>query len=142
MNQQQITLVQQTFALATPDAAAIAHRFYEELFILDPTLRPLFPADMSEQEDKLMTMLAFVVHGLRQPEQLIAAVRRLGERHVHYGVQPAHYTTVGAALLATLSTHFGPAFTAEVRDAWSAAYQLLASVMQEAGEVVGETVGR
>ncbi len=131
MNQQQIALVQQTFALAAPDAALIAERFYEQLFALDPTLRALFPAEMGEQGEKLMTMLAFAVHGLNRPEQLLAPLRRLGERHCHYGVQPHHYVTVGDALLGTLAQHFGPAFTAEVRDAWYAAYILLATTMQE-----------
>lgn len=132
MNPQQIDLIQQTFALAAPAASVIAERFYERLFVLDPTLRPLFAGDMGEQGDKLMTMLALVVHNLPQPERLLEAVRRLGERHAHYGVQPAHYTTVGEALLWTLAQHFGPAFTDEVRAAWAAAYQLLAGVMQEA----------
>ena len=103
MNSHQIDLVQQTFALAAPQAKAIANDFYQRLFALDPTLRRLFPSDMSEQGDKLMTMLAFVVHHLRQPEPILGAVRRLGERHVHYGVQPHHYTTVGEALLWTLA---------------------------------------
>jgi hemoglobin-like flavoprotein len=132
MNPQQIDLIQQTFALAAPEAGAIAERFYNRLFALDPTLRPLFSSDMGEQGDKLMTMLALVVHSLHQPEPILAAVRRLGERHAHYGVKPAHYATVGEALLWTLAQHFGPAFTDEVRAAWAAAYQLLADVMQEA----------
>ena len=132
MNPQQIDLIQQTFALAAPQAGIIAERFYQRLFVLDPTLRPLFSGDMGEQGDKLMTMLALVVHNLPQPETLLGAVRRLGERHAHYGVQPAHYVSVGEALLWTLAQHFGPAFTDEVRAAWAAAYQLLAGVMQEA----------
>ena len=132
MNPQQSDLIQQTFALAAPHAGVIAERFYQRLFVLDPTLRALFSGDMGEQGDKLMTMLALVVHNLPEPERLLAAVRRLGERHAHYGVQPAHYTTVGEALLWTLAQHFGPAFTDEVGAAWAAAYQLLAGVMQEA----------
>lgn len=132
MYPQQIDLVQQTFALAAPQAKAIADLFYQRLFELDPALRRLFRGDMGEQGDKLMTMLAFVVHHLHQPAPILDAVRRLGERHMHYGVQLHHYTTVGEALLWTLAQHFGPAFTAEVKAAWSAAYQLLTSVMQEA----------
>ncbi|MCB0186638.1 MAG: hypothetical protein KDE31_20365 [Caldilineaceae bacterium] len=132
MNPQQIDLIQQTFALAVPDATRIAERFYEQLFALDPSLRVLFPADMSEQKEKLMTMLAFAVHGLSRPEQLLEPLRRLGERHSHYGVQPQHYATVGDALLRTLAQHFGAAFTAEVREAWCVAYTLLADTMQEA----------
>jgi hemoglobin-like flavoprotein len=132
MNTQQIDLVQQTFALTAPQAGLIAARFYERLFVLDPTLRPLFPQDLREQGDKLMTMLAFVVHHLRQPEAIIGAVQRLGERHAHYGVQPQHYVTVGEALLWTLAHHFGPAFTPEVETAWRTAYGVLTTLMQAA----------
>jgi hemoglobin-like flavoprotein len=51
-------------------------------------------------------------------------------RHVGYGVTDAHYGSVGAALLWTLGQGLGEAFTDEVRDAWAAAYTLLAGVMQ------------
>ena len=126
----QITLVQQTFTLAAPHAESIASRFYARLFDLDPTLRRLFTGDMHAQGAKLMTMLAFVVHQLHEPQAILGAVQRLGERHAHYGVQPHHYATVGEALLWTLAQHFGAAFTDEVCAAWTAAYQLLVGVMQ------------
>lgn len=132
MNAKQIELVQRTFALAAPMAGEIADRFYQRLFVLDPSLRPLFSHDLQQQGDKLMTVLAFAVHGLSKPETILEPVRRLGARHVHYGVQPQHYATVGEALLWTLEEIFGPAFTPDVRDAWAAAYGLLAGVMQDA----------
>jgi hemoglobin-like flavoprotein len=132
MNAQQIELVQRTFTLAAPLAEEIAGCFYQRLFELDPTLRPLFASNLKPQGEKLMTVLAFAVRGLDQPEIIVGSVRRLGERHVHYGVQAHHYATVGEALLWTLGELFGPAFTPEVEEAWGAAYQLLAGVMQEA----------
>ncbi|MBX3000137.1 MAG: hypothetical protein KF893_16565 [Caldilineaceae bacterium] len=132
MNTQQIELVQRTFALAAPMADEIAARFYGRLFELDPSLRPLFHGDIAQQGTKLMTVLAFAVHGLSKPQTILEPVKRLGERHLHYGVQPHHYATVGEALLWTLAQLFGPAFTAEVEEAWTAAYLLLAGVMQEA----------
>lgn len=131
MTPQQIALVQQTFTLAAPQASQLADQFYQRLFALDPSLRRLFAGDMQEQGDKLMTMLAFAVHHLHQPAPILGAVQRLGERHIHYGVQPHHYATVGAALLWTLAQHFGSAFTPDVEAAWAAAYGLLTSVMQE-----------
>lgn len=131
MNPQQITLVQQSFVLAAPQANAIAACFYQRLFELDPTIRPLFSSDLQQQGEKLMTVLAFVVRGLEQLDTIIDAVRRLGQRHLHYGVQAHHYATVGDALLWTLAHYLGSAFTDECRAAWGAAYQLLASVMQE-----------
>ena len=132
MNAQQIEIVQRTFTLAAPHAEEIAANFYARLFELDPSVRPLFAHDMKQQGEKLITVLAFVVRGLDQPAQIIGAVQRLGERHVHYGVQAHHYATVGEALLWTLGELFGPAFTPEVKGAWAAAYQLLAGVMQDA----------
>jgi hypothetical protein len=46
------------------------------------------------------------------------------------GVHEKHYVTVGTALLWTLSAGLGEKFTPEVREAWTAAYGLLADVMQ------------
>ena len=47
-----------------------------------------------------------------------------------YGVTERHYETVGAALLWTLEQGLGSVFTAEVREAWTVVYQLLAATMQ------------
>lgn len=49
--------------------------------------------------------------GLDQPATMMDAVRRLGQRHGHDGVQAHHYATVGDALLWTLAQQLGPAFT-------------------------------
>lgn len=134
MNTRQIELVQQTFEQAAPYASQIADLFYRRLFELDPSLRLLFHGDLNEQGAKLMTVLAFAVRGLHQPNTILDAVRRLGERHIGYGVEADHYTTVGEALLWTLAESFGSEFTSEVREAWAQAYQTLAGVMQRAGE--------
>lgn len=138
MNTQQIEIVQRTFELAAPMAEEIADRFYERLFTVDPSLRALFRGNMQQQGNKLMTMLALVVRSLDRPETILEPARRLGERHVQYGVQPHHYASVGAALLWTLAQVFGPAFTPEVEEAWTAAYMLLAGVMQET-VVIGDS---
>lgn len=132
MDYQQITIVQQTFALAQPDADALARRFYARLFELDPSLRALFPAELSEQRRKLMATLGVAVAGLRRPDALLPALRQLGERHAGYGVRDEHYALVGRALLDSLAAHFGAAYTPAVAAAWAAAYDLLSGVMQEA----------
>lgn len=134
MNPQQINLVQETFAQAAPMAALVAERFYQRLFELDPSLRPLFRGDLKQQGEKLMTMLATAVNGLKRPEALLPVVRELGQRHADYGVQSQHYVTVGEALLWTLAQTFGPAFTGEVEEAWTTTYRFLAGVMKDAGE--------
>ena len=130
MNQKQIDLVQQTFADVKPIAQAAAELFYDRLFTLDPTLRPMFKSDMRQQGAMLMSMIGAAVNGLRNLDALVPVVRKLGARHVGYGVRTQDYATVGSALLWTLEQGLGPKFTPDVRDAWAAAYGLLADVMQ------------
>ena len=125
-------LVQDSFALIVPRADEVTATFYGRLFELDPTLRPMFKADMAPQRQKLAQMLTAAVKGLDRPEQLIPVVRELGRRHATYGVTEAHYDTVGAALLWTLETEFGAAFTPEVKEAWTDVYTLLATTMKDA----------
>ena len=126
----QISLVQQSFMLVKPIAPAAADLFYQRLFKLDPNLKSMFKGDMVKQGQMLMSVLGTAVGGLSNLEKLAPIVRGLGARHVGYGVQAQHYTTVGAALMWTLEQGLGDAFTAETRAAWSAAYELLSDVMQ------------
>ena len=99
MTPQQIKLVQTSFASVRSIADTAAALFYGRLFELDPSLRRLFHGNMSVQGRKLMAMLEYIVAGLHRPETIMPAVQELGRRHADYGVQEAHYATVGTALL-------------------------------------------
>lgn len=127
-----IATVRATWALAKPNATAIALLFYKRLFELDPTLRRLFPADIAPQAGKLMQTLGVAVASLDRLETITPAVELLGRRHVDYGVLDADYDTVGRALIDTLAAVFDDAFTAEVRAAWTETYVTLAGVMRRA----------
>jgi methyl-accepting chemotaxis protein len=132
LDAKQIALVQASFARVEPIADAAAAMFYERLFALDPSLVRLFKGDRVAQGRKLMQMIGAAVRGLGDLDRLVPVVRQLGARHVGYGVQPAHYDTVGAALLWTLDKGLGAAFTPDVRSAWTAVYGVLADTMQAA----------
>ena len=133
MTPEQKQIVRDTFALVEPIAETAAALFYGRLFELDPSLRRLFShADMDAQGLKLMQTMAVVVKGLDDLPTIVGAVQALGRRHVGYGVHAAHYDTVGAALLWTLAQGLGDAFDAPARAAWTDAYGLLSSVMQDA----------
>ena len=131
MTPRQKLLVQQSFAEVEPIADVAARLFYARLFDLDPSLESLFTGDMDEQGRKLMQMLTVAVRGLDRLDELVPAVRALGERHVRYGIRDAHYATVGSALLWTLELGLDEAFTPEVRDAWAAVYTVLADTMKQ-----------
>lgn len=132
MTPRQIELVQSTWKDVDAIADTAAQLFYGRLFGLDPSLQPLFRGDMREQGRKLMMMIGTAVKGLSDLERLLPAVQALGRRHAGYGVQPAHYDTVAAALLWTLGQGLGPAFTPEVKAAWTETYLTLAGAMKAA----------
>jgi len=132
MTPAQIKLVQSGFARVAPNADTAADLFYTRLFEIAPELRSLFPDDLDPQKKKLMAMLGTAVAGLAHLETLLPAVEALGRRHASYGVSPAHYAPVGGALLWTLEQGLGAAFTPEMREAWGAAYTMLARTMIDA----------
>jgi hemoglobin-like flavoprotein len=125
-------LVRDSFAKIVPNAEAAAGMFYDRLFVLDPSLRPLFKGDMTYQGRKLMTMIGTAVANLHRLDTIVPAVQDLGRRHAGYGVAPSHYQTVAAALLWTLEQGLGDEFTSETRQAWVECYTTLASTMQQA----------
>ena len=134
MTPDEIARVQDSFAKVAPIADTAADLFYARLFETAPEVRPLFKGDMAEQGRKLMAMLAVVVNGLRDPAAIVPGAQRLAVRHAGYGVTPAHYAPVGAALLWTLEQGLGDAFDPETKAAWSAAYTLLSGIMIDAAE--------
>jgi methyl-accepting chemotaxis protein len=130
MTPQQIQAVRASFEPLVPMAEQVAEAFYARLFERDPALRPLFRGNPREQGERLMQMIAAAVALLDRPAALEPVLLQLGVRHAGYGVQPAHYDTVGAALLDTLEAGLGAAFTPELREAWTAMYTLVATTMQ------------
>ena len=128
----QIDLVQDTFKSVVPIKEVAAELFYKRLFELDPSLESMFTGDMNEQGQKLMSAMALVVGGLKNWERVEPTVRELGARHVDYGIKPQHYETVGAALIWTLGQGLGDAFTDDVKQAWTAAYEAIATTMMDA----------
>ena len=136
MTPRQVELVQQSFEKIAPIADVAASLFYARLFELDPSLRRLFSGDMKKQGTMLMSMIGAAVRGLSNPNALLPVLTMLGRRHAGYGVVDAHYTTVAQALLWTLEQGMGADFTPELRNAWVAAYTLMATVMQQGAREV------
>lgn len=132
MNPEKKQLVQESFAKVIPISDQAAALFYQRLFTLDPSLKPLFKGDMEEQGRKLMKMIGTAVNGLDDLNAVVPAVQDLGRRHVGYGVKDEHYDTVGSALIWTLDQGLGEDFTPETQEAWIEVYTLLATTMKEA----------
>ena len=130
MNDNQITLIQESFAKVVPIKDAAAEIFYTDLFETAPEVKPYFQgANMKDQGSKLMATLGVVVNGLRDLDKIVPVAQELAVKHVDYGVKAEDYDKVGASLLRTLEKGLGDAFTPEVKDAWTGAYTTLAGAM-------------
>ncbi len=132
MTPRQIELVQSSLNVIRPNLESVAMTFYDRVFELDPIFRPMFRGPREDRARKVAHVLTIVVQGLSRPQQILGAVEELGRRHLAYGARPEHYAVFGAALLWTLQTTLGDAFTPDLRDAWASAYLFLSSTMQKA----------
>lgn len=108
--------------------------FYSTLFLSHPDTRQMFPMDMAGQRDRLVAALGHIVSHVDQVDRLVGFLRELGADHRKYAVRAEHYPAVGEALLATLKHFLGDQWTEELAADWTAAYGLVAQVMQEGAQ--------
>ncbi len=132
MTSQQIALVKSTWTQVLPISDTAASLFYNRLFVLNPNLQALFKGDITVQGKKLIGMIGTAVNSLDHLHRIVPAVQDLGRRHAAYGVKDQDYDTVAAALIWTLGQGLDEAFTEEVKNAWIAAYGILATTMKQA----------
>lgn len=133
MTPEDIALVRASWARVAPIADTAASMFYERMFALDPSLRPLFAStEPAAQRRKLVQALALAVASLDQLDALVPTLEALGSRHAGYGARDSHYDTVGRALIDTLEQGLGEAWTPETAAAWTKAYGIVASTIKRA----------
>lgn len=123
-----LELIRQTWADAP---ANFAELFYADLFGYKPELRSLFPADLTEQQRKLMVTITAAIKLAENPEKLVPVLQELGRKHKGYGVTSEMYTAVGASLLDVLSVHV-PNYSAKADASWEELYAFVSSVMENA----------
>jgi len=126
---EQVELVQSSFAGLLPIADAVGEMLYSRIFELAPQARVLFNEDIRPQVKRTMAAVKVAVDGLGRLDEVAPFLVRLGARHVRYGVQPEHFTVVGEALLWTLEQGLGDSFTPDLRNAWAAAWGVIADAM-------------
>lgn len=139
--QKQIAIIENSFTEIEERSFEFAISFYDNLFKDCPQLKSLFTnANMTDQYQKLVENLSYVVKNLSHPILLTNAVKSMGVKHASYGVLPEHYPRFGNAFLKTLKTHFQTKWSPEVEAAWTAAYTAIAYLMLEAAERASDAV--
>ena len=139
---EQRALVQSSWAKVVPMAPHVAELFFDRLFELDPFLEDLFPSELSKLGAEWMRALGLAAPRLEEPSSAAPCLEGLSRMHVYIGVRPGHYVTMGNALLWTLEQSLAEDFTPRVKEAWSAAYQVLSALLiqADAAAVLGSVI--
>ncbi|MBK8020892.1 MAG: hemin receptor [Chloroflexi bacterium] len=132
LTDEQRQLVTSSFARLVPITAAATSIFYSRLWDLAPETRPLFrSADMTQQGLKLMQTLGVAVRALHDLDSIRPFLHDLGRRHQGYGVTKEQFEPVRSALLWMIEQCLKDEFSPATRQAWSAAYDLIADMTIE-----------
>ncbi|MGA4849979.1 globin domain-containing protein [Streptomyces sp. G5(2025)] len=125
-------LVQRTMAEIGPVADQVTSYFYALLFTRHPDLRPLFPAAMDAQRDRLLKALLTAAEHIDHTDVLVSYLKNLGRGHRKYGTRPEHYPAVGECLIGSLSRYASAIWDAETEAAWVRTYTTISQVMIDA----------
>jgi NAD(P)H-flavin reductase/hemoglobin-like flavoprotein len=114
----------------------VISRFYTCWCAIDPTMRDLFPPDMTGQRAAFAQALDWVYGELidQRAQEPVAFLAQLGRDHRKYGVTQDHYETLGHALYATLQAHLLTSWTDAVDDAAVQSINLITGVMMGAAD--------
>lgn len=129
-------LLADSLALVADRGADLIATFYGLLFRRRPDLRPLFPEDMSVQQEKLLGAVVTLAQRFDPDNDdamdwLDQQLTAMGRAHTRFAPQPGplEYGVVGDALLTTLADFAGSAWTQQYADAWRRAYWYAAGRM-------------
>jgi hemoglobin-like flavoprotein len=116
-------------------------QFYDILFEIEPSLKPLFKNKF--QQSKMLTEMINAAlnllpgafdqtlgkERLEIDPKLIPVLQDLAKRHVQYQTKAKHYEPVGLAIVTTFDRMLGDRFDNPTKAAWVELWSLICSVM-------------
>jgi len=133
----QIAVVKATAPVVAANASRITGTFYPLMFERFPEVRAVFNQSHQRggaQPQALANAIIAYASNIDRLEVLGPAVAGIVEKHVSLNITPDQYGIVGTCLMEAIGLVLGDAVTAEVADAWGAAYWQLANLLIAAEE--------
>lgn len=121
--------VRRTLEMVLPLADTFAFMFYNRFFEFEPEARPLFPADMSQQRQKIIKLLTFALRGLEQPRVIEAELHRLGQHHAQFHISRQRYEHMNEAIVWAFTKVLGDKFSDEMCQAWRHGLSAITNIM-------------
>ncbi len=129
MNENIKAIIKSTAPAVKANGEKITTTMYRILFERHPEAKDLFKDADPEQYKKLANAIYAYAANIDNLEALGKGIETMAAAHVRTNIQPNHYPLVADALLSAIKEVLGDAATAEVMDAWEAAYLFLADVL-------------
>jgi nitric oxide dioxygenase len=126
-----IDIIKSTIPLLENAGSAMTDHFYQRLFAHNPELQDIFNMSnqhTGRQQVALFEAIAAYAKNIENLSALTTAVERIAQKHTSFNIQADHYAIVGHHLIETLRELATEAFTTEVEEAWTQAYQFLAGI--------------
>ena len=135
----QIETIKATVPAVSAHARDITEHFYPLLFNRYPQVLDYFNKanqGKGSQRQALANAVIAYAKNIDRLELLGDAVSLIAQKHCSLGIMPEHYPLVGECLLESIGAVLGEAATADIVDAWAAAYQQLADILIQAEETI------
>jgi hemoglobin-like flavoprotein len=134
MSPEDIARVRRGFARIAADPRAFSAHFYDALFQIEPSLRPLFKDDLGVHGDIFVTSLGTAVGSLENLGHVADRLRADGRRIAKLGIQNRHYSVAAEALLDAVEASLGDRFEQRDRVAWATVYAQWADITSGAAD--------
>lgn len=118
-------------ALDGPKAGGLVRRFYATWFDLDPSVRDLFPPELTRQHSAFTQAMRWMLGELvaQRAAEPVAFMAQLGRDHRKYGVTDAQYAGMCQAFFLTVRAELGDRWTPAIDDALTEALTLITGAM-------------
>lgn len=132
LNTAQKELIKATVPILRTGGEALTAHFYNRMFRHSPELKEVFNMGNQANGKQKMALANAVLayaENIENPEVLINVLKGIGSKHTSLNIKPEHYKIVGVHLIASIEEVIGHLATAEILEAWTIAYNQLATIM-------------
>ena len=131
LDQKTIEIVKSTVPFLKERGTELTKKFYEIMFKNNPEVKPMFDMEKQksgEQPANLAGAVLAAAQNIDNLENILPAVKKIGQTHVNKKVLPEQYPIVGYNLLEAMKVVLGDLATDELIEAWGKAYEVIAKV--------------
>ena len=131
LDQKTIEIVKSTVPFLKERGTELTKKFYELMFTNNPEVKPMFDMEKQksgEQPANLAGAVLAAAQNIDNLENILPAVKKIGQTHVNKKVLPEQYPIVGYNLLEAMKAVLGDLATDELIEAWGKAYEVIAKV--------------